>query len=132
MLKKLFSFLMLAAVVGLFLWAGDALAQPADPTYSTGVGDTAGSGKIWTLTFGKTLTTFLNVRTTIFIIGGFGLVALAFFAIFGKIQWKWFAALCVGLAIVAAAGYIVEYATGAGAGSTQSTGSGLGSTFQGS
>ena len=133
MLKKLFSFLMLAAVAGLFLWAGDALAQPAGgPAYTPGGGDTTGSGKIWTLTFGKTLTTFLNVRTTIFIIGGFGLVALAFFAIFGKIQWKWFAALCVGLAIVAAAGYIVEYATGAGAGTAQPTSSGLGSTFQGS
>ena len=107
MLKKLFSFLMLAAVVGLFLWAGDALAQPPSPDTTVTGGATAGSNTIWQLTFDKTLNAFLNVRTTIFIIGGFGLVALAFFAIFGKIQWKWFAALCVCLGIVAAAGYII-------------------------
>lgn len=115
MLKKLFSFLMLAAVVGLFLWAGDALAQQAVQP-----GGTGSSTEVWSLAFSRTLNAFINARTVIFIVGGFGLIALAFFAIFGKIQWKWFAALCVGLAIVAAAGYIVEYATGAASGGAQS------------
>ena len=46
----------------------------------------------------------------VFVIGGFGLVALAFQAIFGKIKWAWFAALAFGLAVVAAAGAIVNYA----------------------
>ena len=40
----------------------------------------------------------------------FGLIALAFQAIFGKIKWPWFAALAFGLAVVAAAGAIVNYA----------------------
>lgn len=62
---------------------------------------------------GKAVTVFKSVKTIIFVVGGFGLVALAFMAIFGKIDWKKFAALAVGLAILAAAGAIVDYATGA-------------------
>ena len=53
---------------------------------------------------------FTNTKTIIFLIGGFGLVALAFQAIFGKIKWAWFAAF--GLVVVAAAGAIVDYASG--------------------
>ena len=53
-----------------------------------------------------------SVKTIIFVVGGFGLVGLAFAAIFGKINWKWFASLAVGLAILAAAASIVNYATG--------------------
>ena len=54
---------------------------------------------------------FKNTKSVLFIIGGFGLVALAFQAIFGKLKWAWFAALALGLAVVAAAGKIVEYAS---------------------
>ena len=60
----------------------------------------------------KAFTTFNNVKSIIFIVGGFGLVLLAFGAIFGKIKWSAFASLAVGLAILAAAGAIVQYATG--------------------
>jgi hypothetical protein len=48
----------------------------------------------------------------IFIVGGFGLVGIAWQAIWGKMKWTWFAGLAVGLAILAAAGAIVNYATG--------------------
>ena len=54
---------------------------------------------------------FRNAKTVLFVIGGFGLIALAFQAIFGKVKWPWFAALAFGLAVVAAAGSIVNYAT---------------------
>ena len=60
----------------------------------------------------KALNVFRSVKTIMFIVGGFGLVGLAFAAVFGKLNWKWFAALAVGLAILAAAGSIIEYATG--------------------
>ena len=59
----------------------------------------------------KAADTFRSVKAVIFIVGGFGLVALAFFAIFGKLKWTWFASLAVGLAILAAAGAIIDYAT---------------------
>lgn len=59
----------------------------------------------------KATSVFTAVRGIIFIVGGFGLVTLAFFAIFGKLKWTWFASLAVGLAILAAAGAIIDYAT---------------------
>ena len=62
----------------------------------------------------KARNVFASVKTILFVIGGFGLVGIAWGAIWGKINWKWFGALAVGLAIVAAAGSIVEYATGSG------------------
>lgn len=59
----------------------------------------------------KALDVFKATRTIVFIVGGFGLVGIACAAIFGKMQWKWFAFLAIGLAILAAAGAIVNYAT---------------------
>ncbi len=63
-------------------------------------------------TKGKDL--FKNVRTVVFIMGGFGLVGLAVAAIFGAVKWKWFASLAFGLAVVAVAASVIEYATGKG------------------
>ena len=97
MLKKLSTLFVACFAIALAFVATDAMAQ---------------TNNLFNEVFNTTQTTFQNVRTVIFIVGGFGLIGLAFFAIFGKIQWKWFAALCVGLAIVAAAGYIIDYATG--------------------
>ena len=41
----------------------------------------------------KLVDLFQNSKMVVFVIGGFGLIALAFQAIFGKIKWPWFAAL---------------------------------------
>lgn len=75
---------------------------------------------------GKAVAVFKAVKSIIFIVGGFGLVVLAFMAIFGKLDWKKFSMLAVGLAILAAAGSIVDYATG------DSEGTQLGDTFSNS
>ncbi len=55
---------------------------------------------------------FSNVRTVVFVLGGFGLVGLAVASIFGRPMWKWFAFLALGLVVVAVAGAIVDYFTG--------------------
>lgn len=75
-----------------------------DPAYA------AGGSSVFTTVKGKLVQLFKNAKLVVFVIGGFGLIALAFQAIFGKVKWPWFAALGFGLAVVAAAGAIVDYA----------------------
>ena len=95
-MNRLFSIMAFALIAGVMMWAGDAFA---------------GTGDAWDTAFNKVTEAFQKSRRMIFIIGGFGLIVLAFWAIFGKINWKWFAALCVGLGIVAIAGMIIDYVT---------------------
>ncbi|MBR1604899.1 MAG: TrbC/VirB2 family protein [Alphaproteobacteria bacterium] len=77
----------------------------------------------------KATNVFQSVKTITFIVGGFGLVGVAYQAAIGKVNWKWFAGLAVGLALLAAAGAIVEYATGASGFSGNDSKTGLGDTF---
>ena len=97
-MNKLFSIMAMALVAGVMLWAGDAFAS-------------SDANSAWNTAFNKVSEAFQYSRKMIFIVGGFGLIVLAFFAIFGKLNWKWFAALCVGLGIVAIAGLIIDYVT---------------------
>lgn len=53
---------------------------------------------------------FQNVRMIVFIMGGFALVGFAIAAIFGKLEWKKVAILAVGLALLAVANQVVNYA----------------------
>ena len=91
------------------------------------VGDAAAQaqGEFFETTQEKLIQLFNNVKLVVFILGGFGLVAVAFAAIFGKINWKWFAGLAAGLAILAAAGMAIQYVVG---GTTNDT-SLMGDTF---
>lgn len=57
-----------------------------------------------------------SLRPLIFILAGFGLIGFAFGAIFGKISWKWFANIAIGLFLVANVGLFIDYfATRSGA-----------------
>ena len=91
--KNVFTLSLLLAIC-LVAMAPDAFAQTVIHTAKT-----------------KATDVFKAVKSIVFIVGGFGLVALAFFAVFGKLKWTWFASLAVGLAILAAAGAIIDYAT---------------------
>ena len=96
-LKKLFTLCSLALVFALIL---------------TAVSFAGGQQGLMNVAAGKAVNIFNHVKMIIFVVGGFGLVGIAFQAIFGKVKWTWFAGLAVGLAILAAAGAIVNYATG--------------------
>ncbi len=61
---------------------------------------------------------FAEVRSVFYVLAAFGLIGLAAAALLGKIQWKWLFALVFGVAIVAAADFIVTYAAGISTGST--------------
>ena len=88
------------ALFCMFGFAGEAMAT------------SSGGNSIMSTATDKARSVFASVKTIIFVVGGFGLVGVAWGAIWGKINWKWFGALAVGLAIVAAAASIIEYATG--------------------
>ncbi len=81
-------------------------------------GDAAAAGSVFQTAVNKLSALFKDTKNVLFIVGGFGLVALAFQAIFGKLKWAWFAALALGLAVVAAAGKVVDYATDTTVGSS--------------
>ncbi|MCM1323714.1 MAG: TrbC/VirB2 family protein [Acetobacter sp.] len=82
----------------------------------------SGNAGLMNVAAGKAVRIFNHVKMIIFVVGGFGLVGIAFQAIFGKVKWTWFAGLAVGLAILAAAGAIVNYATGDTMGKNSSAG----------
>ncbi len=94
------------------LAAGDASA--ASTMNTTG-------GSIMDAAAGKARNVFTSVKTITFILGGFGLIGIAYQAIIGKVKWAWFAGLAVGLALLAAAGAIVQYATGSSDADIEST-----------
>ena len=110
--KNIWTVLSLALVLTLSMF-GDASAQQAT---------------IISTAQNKALNVFQAVKSIMFIVGGFGLVGLAWAAVFGKVHWKWFAALAFGLAVLAAAGAIIQYATGEGS-SGYSGASAFGDTF---
>ncbi|HBO59946.1 MAG TPA: hypothetical protein DD624_08580 [Alphaproteobacteria bacterium] len=72
----------------------------------------AGGSSVFGTVETKATDLFRNVKTIVFVVGGFGLVGLAVGAIFGTVKWKWFASLAIGLAILAVAGAIIQYVTG--------------------
>ena len=94
--------------------AGSAFAQEGATAAQTGQ-DLMGAAQ------NKMKEIFRNVRIITFILGGFGLVGIAYQAIIGKVKWSWFAGLAVGLALLAAAGAIIDYATGDGTQGVEST-----------
>lgn len=52
------------------------------------------------------------IKPIAFILGGFGLIGLAWGAIFGKINWKWFGSLSIGLFLISYMGMTIDYFTG--------------------
>ena len=96
-MKRLFGILALAVLVAVALFAGDAYATD-----------------FFTAARVKGTNIFKNTKTLIFIVGAFGLMVLAVGAIFGKMAWKTFAYLAIGLLILVGAGAIVDYFAGDG------------------
>ncbi len=102
-MKKFTSILTVALTFAFVLLASNAMA-----------GDYMTSSNAFDIVLQKVTAAFTDSKLVIFVIGGFGLIAVAFLAIFGKVHWKWFAGLLIGLAVVAGAGMVVDYATGDG------------------
>ena len=96
MTKVMKNLCILALVAGVILVANDASAT---------------TDGFFTAASKRFIKTFKSVRTMVLIFGGFGLIVLAVAAILGKIKWPALGALAAGLAIVAVAGKVIDYAT---------------------
>lgn len=55
---------------------------------------------------------FTSMRDIVYIVAGFGLIGVAVGGIFGQINWKWLAALAIGLMVLASAGALIKYIVG--------------------
>lgn len=95
-MKKLVKTLAIVAVLGVILYAAGASADAGETVATRLAG------------------VFEQVKKVFYVLAAFGLIGLAAAALLGKIQWKWLWALIFGVAIVAAAGYIVSFATSGG------------------
>ena len=101
-----------ALIVGLAFYGFDALA---------GSGTGGADNKIWTNAFNTMVRVFKNVRVIVYVIGAFGLIGIAIGGIMGKINFKWLGYLAAGLAIVAVADWVINFATSAGRNTSAST-----------
>ena len=70
---------------------------------------TVADTNVFTTITAKLIDTFNHSQTVLYVIGGFGLIAFAFLAIFNKVKWQWLASLSFGLAMIGAAGAIIRY-----------------------
>lgn len=107
------------------MWTLAALAFVFTMTF---VGNAAAASDLMSNAQDKAVELFKSAKTIVFVVGGFGLIGMAFGAIFGKVKWTWFASLAFGLAVLAAAGAIVNYATDNGLDRGDANGD-LGDTF---
>ena len=96
-MKRFLGILSLAIMMAVVFCAGNAWAS--------------GESDFINAATSKAANIFKDVKTLIFIVGAFGLIVLAVGAIFGKMAWKTFAYLAIGLMIVAGAGMIIEWIT---------------------
>ena len=56
---------------------------------------------------------FMNIRLIVFLVGGFGIIGLAFAAIFGKVHFRWGSGLAFGLFVLAVTASVISFVTGA-------------------
>ncbi len=69
----------------------------------------AASNNILVQVRNRAVSLLIALRPLIFLIAGFGLIGFAWGAIFGKINWKWFANIAIGLFLVANVGLFIDY-----------------------
>ena len=52
-----------------------------------------------------------GMKTVIFASAGFGIIAVAITGLFGALNWKWLAAIIIGVVVIAATAGILKYMT---------------------
>lgn len=104
--------------LGLFIvWqlldASDVWADGSSTNSASGTTTTSGvTGSVLVSVRNRAVFIIEHVKVIAYVLGGFGLVGVAWGAIFGKINWKWFGNLAIGLFIISWMGMTIDYFTG--------------------
>ena len=91
----------------------DALAQAAASGTTSGTASgTSGSSGVIAQIGQRAAVAIEYIKPIAYILGGFGLIGLAWGAIFGKLNWKWFGSLAIGLFLVSYMGMAIDFFVG--------------------
>lgn len=97
----------LVLVVAYLFGVDDVLAQEA-----SGGGSSSGSSSVIAQIGQRAAVAIEYIKPIAYILGGFGLIGLAWGAIFGKLNWKWFGSLAIGLFLIAYMGMAIDFFVG--------------------
>jgi len=73
---------------------------------------------------------FSELRELIYVVAGFGIIAVGVGGIFGNLNWKWLGAIIISLVVIATAGELLTAMTGSSHGFGGSYGSGAHGTAE--
>jgi len=109
--KKLILFSLIACAGSFILFATDSFA--------------AGNNQVFGALIGKGVQIFTGMREIIFAVSGFGIIAVAIGGFFGNLNWKWLAAIGIGLFVISSTAAVIDYMVGQRPGGLQDVQSGL-------
>lgn len=78
----------------------------------------ADDGKLFSALIDSGKKIFGDLRDLVYIVAGFGFIAVGVGGIFGNLNWKWFGAIIISLVVIATAGEIITWMTGSSHGIT--------------
>jgi len=69
----------------------------------------AADGQLFSALIESGTTIFKDLRELIYIVAGFGIIAVGIGGIFGNLNWKWLGAILISLVIIATAAEIISW-----------------------
>ncbi len=115
-IKNILRVLLIALFV--CVYSENVTAQTPSPTVGIG-GSSSNTGKFCSTDLGiftELVTTgreiFNKLRDLIYVVAGFGIIAVAVGGFFGNLNWKWLGAIVISLVVIATAGEVVVLITG--------------------
>lgn len=107
-------------LIALFVCVYSENVTAQDPSPTTGIGGASSNTGNFCSTdlgiFTELVTTgreiFNKLRDLIYVVAGFGIIAVAVGGFFGNLNWKWLGAIVISLVVIATAGEVVVLITG--------------------
>ena len=86
-----------------------------DPVFAADAASTSSSSGLFSELTQKGIEIFEGMRDIIYVVSGFGIIAVAIGGFFGNINWKWLGAIVIGLMVIGLTGGIITYIGGSDA-----------------